>query len=82
MKCGSNMSPVEMYQSDICTVSVNIAGVPAVSVPCGFDASGLPVGMQLIGGHFREDVILNAALAFERGSSGCYIKDSGLGVKL
>jgi aspartyl-tRNA(Asn)/glutamyl-tRNA(Gln) amidotransferase subunit A len=82
MKRGSNMSPVEMYQSDICTVSVNIAGVPAVSVPCGFDSSGLPVGMQLIGGHFREDVILNAALAFERESDGCYIKDSTMGVKL
>jgi aspartyl-tRNA(Asn)/glutamyl-tRNA(Gln) amidotransferase subunit A len=62
---GGALSPVETYQTDICTVPVNIVGAPAVSVPCGFDVNGLPIGMQLIGNAYREDVLLNAAFAFE-----------------
>lgn len=60
--------PVETYQTDICTVPVNICGLPAVSVPCGFDAKGLPIGMQLIGNSFEEAKILNLAWHFENAS--------------
>ena len=59
-------NPLEMYLADICTVSINIAGVPAISLPCGVDKSGMPVGMQLIGNRFAEDKILNVAYAFEQ----------------
>ncbi len=52
--------------SDVCTVTVNIAGLPAVSVPCGKSASGLPLGMQLIGNKFAEQTILNAAYGYEQ----------------
>jgi aspartyl-tRNA(Asn)/glutamyl-tRNA(Gln) amidotransferase subunit A len=58
--------PLEMYLSDIYTVPVNIAGIPAISVPCGFDDEGLPVGMQLTGRAFGEKDILKAAYAFEQ----------------
>ncbi len=57
--------PLAMYLSDIYTVSVNVAGLPGISVPCGFDA-GLPVGLQLIGRHFDEKTLLGAAHAYER----------------
>ncbi len=56
---------VQTYRTDICTVPVNIAGLPAVSVPCGFDDKGLPIGLQLIGNRFCEAAILNAAYQFE-----------------
>ena len=59
-------NPMEMYLADICTVSINIAGVPAISVPCGVDKSGMPIGMQLIGNKFAEETILNAAYTFEQ----------------
>ena len=59
-------NPLEMYLADICTVSINIASVPAISVPCGFDSNNMPVGMQLIGNRFSEEKILNAAYAFEQ----------------
>ncbi len=66
-KIGEKSSdPLEMYASDICTVTVNIAGLPAVSVPCGYSESGLPYGMQIIGKEFDEQTILNTALAHER----------------
>jgi aspartyl-tRNA(Asn)/glutamyl-tRNA(Gln) amidotransferase subunit A len=79
---GANMSPVELYQTDICTCSVNVAGLPAVSLPCGFDDLGLPVGIQLIGDKFREDVILNASLSFERETARSYLKTADMGVRL
>ena len=64
---GSKTSnPLEMYLSDICTVSVNIAGLPGISIPCGVDSQGMPVGMQLIGNKFCEETILNAAYTFEQ----------------
>lgn len=64
---GSKMeNPLEMYLSDICTVSVNIAGLPGISVPCGVDKEGMPIGMQLIGNKFCEETILNAAYTFEQ----------------
>lgn len=59
-------NPLEMYLSDICTVSVNIAGLPGISVPCGVDKEGMPIGMQLIGNKFCEETILNAAYTFEQ----------------
>ncbi|NTV88915.1 MAG: Asp-tRNA(Asn)/Glu-tRNA(Gln) amidotransferase subunit GatA [Clostridiales bacterium] len=58
--------PLAMYLGDIYTVSVNIAGLPGISVPCGFDAAGLPVGMQLIGKAFDESTLLRAAYTFEQ----------------
>ena len=66
-KIGENIGdPLKMYYSDVCTVTVNIAGLPAVSVPCGKSASGLPLGMQLIGNKFAEQTILNAAYGYEQ----------------
>lgn len=59
-------NPMEMYLADICTVSINIAGVPAISIPCGVDKQGMPIGMQLIGDRFQEEKILNAAYTFEQ----------------
>lgn len=59
-------NPLEMYLSDICTVSVNIAGLPGISIPCGVDKSGMPIGMQLIGKRFGEEIIINAAYAYEQ----------------
>ena len=58
--------PLEMYLSDIYTVPVNIAGVPGISIPCGFDSEGLPIGLQLIGKAFGEDTLLKASYAFEQ----------------
>lgn len=59
-------NPLEMYMADICTVPINVAGVPAISIPCGVDKEGLPIGMQIIGKHFSEETILNAAYAYEQ----------------
>ena len=59
-------NPMEMYLADICTVSVNIAGLPGMSVPCGIDSQGLPIGMQIIGNKFSEETIIKAAYAYEQ----------------
>ena len=59
-------NPMEMYLADICTVSVNIAGLPAISIPAGVDKEGMPIGMQIIGKKFEEQKILNTAYAFEQ----------------
>ena len=59
-------NPLEMYLADICTVSINIAGLPAISIPCGVNSEGMPIGMQLIGNHFEEETILNAAYTYEQ----------------
>lgn len=59
-------NPLEMYLADICTVSVNIAGLPGISIPCGVDTEGMPIGMQLIGNSFAEETILRAAYTFEQ----------------
>ena len=59
-------NPLEMYLADICTVSVNIAGLPAISIPCGVNGDNMPIGMQLIGNKFEEEKILNTAYAFEQ----------------
>lgn len=66
-KIGENMDdPLKMYATDICTVTVNIAGLPAISVPCVHDADRLPVGLQLIGNKFEEQKLLNTAYAYEK----------------
>ncbi len=62
--------PIKMYLSDIFTININLAGVPAVSVPCGFSAEKLPIGLQIIGNYMDEQTILNVAYAFE--SAKCY----------
>ena len=59
-------NPMEMYLSDICTVSINIAGIPAISIPCGLDKNGLPIGVQIIGNKFQEEKILNVAYTLEQ----------------
>ncbi len=59
-------NPLEMYLADICTVSVNIAGLPGISIPSGVDKEGMPIGMQLIGNKFCEETILNAAYTLEQ----------------
>jgi aspartyl-tRNA(Asn)/glutamyl-tRNA(Gln) amidotransferase subunit A len=58
--------PLQMYLSDIFTISVNLAGVPGISIPCGFTSKNLPVGLQLIGRHFDEESILKVAYAYEQ----------------
>jgi aspartyl-tRNA(Asn)/glutamyl-tRNA(Gln) amidotransferase subunit A len=58
--------PLTMYLEDIFTISINIAGVPALSLPCGFSQSGLPIGLQLIGKPFDEATLLRAAWAYEQ----------------
>lgn len=58
--------PLQMYLSDIFTISVNLAGVPAISIPCGFTSNNLPIGLQLIGKHFDEETVLKAAYAYEQ----------------
>ncbi len=58
--------PLQMYLSDIFTISVNLAGVPGISLPCGFTSNNLPIGLQLIGKHFDEESILKVAYAYEQ----------------
>ena len=62
---GQIEDPIAMYMADIYTVSINLAGLPAVSVPCGFAANGLPIGMQFIGDSFREDKLIKMASAYQ-----------------
>lgn len=73
--------PIETYLTDICTVPVNIAGLPGISVPCGFNSNGMPIGMQLIGKSFGEADILNAAYKYQQAAQE-YFKDTKWGVKL
>jgi aspartyl-tRNA(Asn)/glutamyl-tRNA(Gln) amidotransferase subunit A len=60
--------PIQMYLSDIFTINVNLAGLPGMSLPCGISKGGLPIGMQLIAGHFQEEKIFHAAYAYEQAS--------------
>ena len=59
-------NPLELYMEDLCTVPINVAGVPAISIPCGLSENGMPIGMQIIGKHFDEETILNAAYTYEQ----------------
>ena len=66
-KIGENINdPMKMYMGDIFTVSVNLAGLPAVALPCGFDPKGLPIGFQLIGSAFSEGKLINAARIYQQ----------------
>ena len=66
-RLGESLSdPLKMYLSDIYTVPLNLAGLPGLSMPCGFDARGLPIGAQLIGPALGEARVLNAAHAFQQ----------------
>lgn len=66
-KLGESLSdPLKMYLGDVYTVSVNLAGLPGISLPCGLDAKGLPIGLQLIGDCFKEKNIIRAAYAYEQ----------------
>ncbi|AZO96247.1 Asp-tRNA(Asn)/Glu-tRNA(Gln) amidotransferase subunit GatA [Halocella sp. SP3-1] len=65
-KLGEMSDPLEMYQMDIFTVPINIAGIPAISLPSGFDSAGLPIGLQIMGPHFGEGKILQAAYTLEQ----------------
>jgi aspartyl-tRNA(Asn)/glutamyl-tRNA(Gln) amidotransferase subunit A len=58
--------PMKMYLSDIYTISANLAGLPAISVPCGKDSNGMPIGMQIIGDCFKEKNIIRAAFSYEQ----------------
>ena len=66
--------PLKMYLSDICTISANLAGVPAISLPCGFTRAGLPVGLQIIAPAFKEETLFKAAHAYERSTEWRKIK--------
>ena len=66
-KLGESLSdPIQMYLGDIYTISVNLAGLPGMTVPCGMDSKGLPIGLQLIGDCFKEKNIIRAGFAFEQ----------------
>ena len=66
-KIGENVEdPLKMYLSDIFTLSANLAGIPGMSVPCGFSRAGLPIGLQLLGKHFNEGSLLKVAYNFEQ----------------
>ena len=58
--------PLTMYLSDVYTISANLAGIPGISVPCGFSTEGLPIGLQLLGRHFEEEMLLKVAYNFEQ----------------
>jgi len=76
-KLGENVGdPIKMYMGDIYTVSINLAGLPAVALPCGFDPAGLPIGFQLIGDAFSEDKLIAAARAFQ-GRTGYHAQKPG-----
>lgn len=78
-KIGESLSdPLKMYLGDIYTVSVNLAGLPGLTAPCGFDNSGMPVGMQLIGAAFSEKTLLNAAFAYQSVTDFHKMKAGGL----
>lgn len=78
-KIGENINdPIKMYSNDICTVTINIAGLPAISLPCGKDQNGMPVGLQLIGDKFSEQNLLNTAYTYEKICGGFDVMSKSL----
>jgi len=67
---GMSDNPIENFLADICTAPSKLVGLPAISIPCGKNSEGLPIGLQLIGNHFEEEKILNTAYAFEQNGGG------------
>jgi aspartyl-tRNA(Asn)/glutamyl-tRNA(Gln) amidotransferase subunit A len=65
-KIGSSADPLEMYKSDMYTIAVNLAGLPAISLPVGKDSEGMPIGLQLIGKAFNEQAVFDGALSLEK----------------
>ena len=77
-RLGESLSdPIQMYLGDIYTISVNLAGLPGMTVPCGMDAKGLPIGLQLIGDCFKEKNVLRAGYAFEQARGRAPLADVG-----
>ena len=67
LKMGESLSdPIKMYLGDVYTVPVNLAGLPGISLPCGTDKDGMPIGVQMVGNAFEEKTIIRAAYAFEK----------------
>ncbi len=60
--------PLQMYLSDVLTLPASLAGIPGISVPCGFSGEGLPIGLQILGPHLREDLIIRIGYQFEQHS--------------
>ncbi|HHY10967.1 MAG TPA: Asp-tRNA(Asn)/Glu-tRNA(Gln) amidotransferase subunit GatA [Firmicutes bacterium] len=69
-KIGEKRNPLEMYLSDLFTALANLSGIPALSLPCGHDSRSLPIGIQLMGGHFQEELIFQAAYKLEKELQG------------
>lgn len=73
-KLGESLSDsIKMYLGDIYTISVNLAGLPGISVPCGVDSKGLPIGLQLIGDCYQEKKLIQTAYAYEQSRGGAYV---------
>ncbi|MHC5140897.1 MAG: amidase family protein, partial [Planctomycetota bacterium] len=58
--------PLQMYLADVYTIAVNLAGIPGISIPCGFDEKNLPIGLQILSGPFTEDELLRIARMYEK----------------
>ena len=67
-RLGEKTDPLSMYLSDILTVPAHLAGIPAISVPCG-KSEGLPIGLQIMGPHFEDERVIDVAFAFEQGAT-------------
>ena len=63
-----------MYLSDVFMISINLAGLPAIVLPCGVDASGMPIGLQIVGPPFGEEIVLRAARAFEQATEWHHLR--------
>jgi len=63
---GERADPLSMYLNDVFTIPVNLAGLPGLSIPCGFDGKGLPVGLQIMGPHFAEARMLGVAHRYQQ----------------
>ena len=63
---GLPRDPLKMYLEDIFTISANLAGIPGISVPCGFSRDNMPIGLQLMGDHFSEETLMKVAYTFEQ----------------
>ena len=73
-KIGESLSdPIQMYLGDIYTISINLAGLPGLSIPCGRDSKGLPIGMQLSGDCFKEKNLIRAAYTYEK-ARGAFVR--------